>query len=346
MNLNDFDFLLPDKLIADRPVSPRSSSKLLVSKKLEQFIDEKFYNLPKLLSSNDLLIFNDTKVIPTRLKGKRIRGNSSSLINATLISHDKDDSWLTLIKPLRKINIGECLNFNDGVRAELIDKIDGFGVLKFNINKNGFSAFLSRQGFMPLPPYIEKKRASDSRDIKDYQSIFAKYDGAVAAPTASLHFDHEVLKDLEHLGVKSSFVTLHVGAGTFLPVKEIDIKNHKMHTEWGCVDQSTVDKIIEAKSRGGRVIPVGTTAMRVLEAAALDTGQINSWVGETDIFIYPGFKFLVCDGLVTNFHLPKSTLMMLVSAFVGVQRTKDLYHHAINNKYRFFSYGDASLLLR
>ena len=161
---------------------------------------------------------------------------------------------------------------------------------------------------MPLPPYIEKKRASDSRDIQDYQSIFAKYDGAVAAPTASLHFDQEVLKDLEYSGVKSSFVTLHVGAGTFLPVKEIDIKNHKMHTEWGCVDQSTVDKIIETKSRGGRVIPIGTTAMRVLEAAALDTGQINSWVGETDIFIYPGFKFLVCDGLVTNFHLPKSTL--------------------------------------
>lgn len=346
MNLNDFNFILPDDLIADRPLSPRSSSRLLISNKLKPIIDEKFYNLPKFLSPNDLLVFNNTKVIPARLKGKRTREGSSSVINITLISSNDDGSWLALIKPLRKIKVGEVILFDKDVKAELIEKPDGLGMLRFNIEKNEFSAFLSRQGAMPLPPYIEKKRASDSRDIKDYQSIFAKYDGAVAAPTASLHFDHEVLKDLEHLGVKSSFVTLHVGAGTFLPVKEINIKNHKMHAEWGCIQQSTVDKIIEAKARGGRVIPVGTTAMRVLETAALKTGQINSWVGETDIFIYPGFKFLVCDGLVTNFHLPKSTLMMLVSAFVGKQRTEELYHHAVKNEYRFFSYGDVSLLLR
>ena len=346
MNLNDFNFILPDDLIADRPLSPRSSSRLLISNRLKPIIDEKFYNLPKFLSPNDLLVFNNTKVIPARLKGKRVREGSSSVINITLISSNDDGSWLALIKPLRKIQVGEVILFDKDVKAELIEKPDGLGMLRFNIEKNEFSAFLSRQGAMPLPPYIEKKRASDSRDMKDYQSIFAKHDGAVAAPTASLHFDHEVLKDLEYLGVKSSFVTLHVGAGTFLPVKEINIKNHKMHAERGCIQQSTVDKIIEAKSRGGRVIPVGTTAMRVLETAALKTGQINSWVGETDIFIYPGFKFLVCDGLVTNFHLPKSTLMMLVSAFVGKQRTKELYHHAVKNKYRFFSYGDVSLLLR
>ena len=346
MNLTDFDFILPEELIASRPVSPRSFSKLLVSKDLQTFIDTKFYNLPEYLNSNDLLIFNNTKVIPSRIKGKRIRAGNEANISVTLVSFKDDGLLQALIKPLRKIYIGEHIYFNDNIKAELINKSQGFGILKFDKKKNDVLSFLLKFGSMPLPPYIEKKRAPDKRDIKDYQSIFAKCEGAVAAPTASLHFDKELLNKLISLGVEKSFVTLHVGAGTFLSVKESNIKNHKMHSEWGCIGESTVDKIRETKSRGGRVIPVGTTALRVLETAALGGRNLKPWAGETDIFIYPGFKFMVSDGLITNFHLPKSTLMMLVSAFHGGKRTKDLYSHAIKNKYRFFSYGDACLLLR
>lgn len=346
MNLDDFDFILPEELIAERPVSPRSFSKLLVSKKMETFVDKRFYNLSEFLNSNDLLIFNNTKVIPSRIKGKRIRAGNASIINVTLVSRDDDGLWQALIKPLRKINVGEHIHFNDYINAELISKTHGFGILKFDKKKNDVLSFLAKFGSMPLPPYIEKKRPPDERDIKDYQSIFAKYEGAVAAPTASLHFDKKILNELISLGVQTSFVTLHVGAGTFLPVMESNIKNHKMHSEWGCIEKSTVDKIRETKSRGGRVIPVGTTALRVLETAALDGRGLKPWVGETDIFIYPGFKFMMSDGLITNLHLPKSTLIMLVAAFIGEKRTKYLYRHAIKNRYRFFSYGDACLLLR
>ena len=218
--------------------------------------------------------------------------------------------------------------------------------MNFNLTKSSLRSALLEFGSMPLPPYIESQRKADERDKVDYQSIFARNDGAVAAPTASLHFDFELIDRLHEKGVQSAFVTLHVGAGTFLPVKVANIKDHKMHSEWGEVTETTLAKIIETKARGGRVIPVGTTALRIIETAFLKEGIIIPWSGMTDIFIYPGFKFSVSDGLITNFHLPKSTLMMLVSAFIGSQKTRDLYSHAIKNKYRFFSYGDACLLLR
>jgi len=346
MILNDFDYNLPNYLIADRPISPRSSSRLLIAKKLESFFDSKVSNLPNILNANDLLVFNDTRVLQSRLFGFRVRESSKAIINVTLLSENEDNTWLALIKPLRKIKVGETIKFNEFFSATLIEKRDGQGVLSFNLTKSSLRSALLEFGSMPLPPYIESQRKADERDKVDYQSIFARNDGAVAAPTASLHFDSELISRLQKKGVQSAFVTLHVGAGTFLPVKVTDIKNHKMHSEWGEVTETTLAKIAKTKARGGRVIPVGTTALRIIETAFLKGGVITPWSGMTDIFIYPGFKFSVSDGLITNFHLPKSTLMMLVSAFIGSQRTRNLYSHAIKNKYRFFSYGDACLLLR
>ena len=345
MNLDDFNFNLPKDLIANRPISPRSSSRLLVVKKLENFLDSKMSNLPTLLNANDLLVFNDTRVLQSRISGFRIRGSSEAIINVTLLSENEDNTWLSLIKPLRKIKVGEVIKFNDLFFATLVDKRNGHGVLDFKLSSSSLKLALLKYGSMPLPPYIESQRKADERDKVDYQSIFARNDGAVAAPTASLHFDPELLSSLDARGVQTAFVTLHVGAGTFLPVKVTNIKDHKMHSEWGEVNETAVAKIIETKARGGRVIPVGTTALRIIESASLKAGDITIWSGMTDIFIYPGFKFLVSDGLITNFHLPKSTLMMLISALMGTNKVKDMYCHAIKQNYRFFSYGDACLLL-
>jgi len=250
-----------------------------------------------------------------------------------------------LIKPLRKVEVDEVITFNDHFHATLCDKRDGQAILRFNLNGDEFDAALEQAGAMPLPPYIASKRAADDQDKDDYQTVFAKHRGSVAAPTASLHFDEGLLEALIAKGVNITYVTLHVGAGTFLPVKVDDVTTHKMHKERGEVTQEAAAEILATKSAGGRVIPVGTTALRLVETAARETGQIAPWSGATDIFIYPGFEFHVADALMTNFHLPKSTLIMLVSAFIGAERAKKLYTHAVCQRYRFFSYGDASFLI-
>ena len=348
MKLSDFDFELPEELIATRPVSPRSAARLLVAK--GDNVDDGFVSdLPEFLRSGDRLVFNDTKVLPARLNGLRIRVTdvnnvAVAKIEVTLLASKKESIWSALIKPLRKIRVGEKITFDKSFEAILIDKVDGQGILHFNKENIEFLDRLEELGAMPLPPYIASKRQADKRDNFDYQTIFAKKIGSVAAPTASLHFDLGLLERLKKKGVETSFVTLHVGAGTFLPVKSEDIRQHKMHAEFGEINQKTVDEIRQTKKNGGRIIPVGTTALRLLETAAQSTDILSEWRGETDIFIYPGYKFIVADGLMTNFHLPKSTLMMLVSALMGKETIESIYNHAITKKYRFFSYGDSSLL--
>ncbi|QTN35411.1 tRNA preQ1(34) S-adenosylmethionine ribosyltransferase-isomerase QueA [Cognatishimia activa] len=346
MQLSDFDFHLPEQLIATRPAVPRSSAKLLVSRP-SGIVDSQVTELASFLEPGDRLVFNDTKVIPARLTGQRHRvsaqGETSARIEVTLLEPRENGRWLALLKPLKKISEGEDIVFSDRLKARLVEKADGQGLLEFDLTGESFEAELDQAGMMPLPPYIAAKRATDAQDKTDYQTVFAKHSGAVAAPTASLHFDDSVLASLKAGGVDMSFVTLHVGAGTFLPVKVEDVKTHKMHAEWGRVSEEAAAEIAETKAKGGRVIPVGTTALRLIESAGR-SGAIAPWEGETDIFIYPGFEFHVADALMTNFHLPKSTLMMLVSALAGQERIKDVYAHAIANEYRFFSYGDSSIL--
>ncbi len=348
MNLSDFDFKLPEKLIATRPVSPRSAARLLVARG-DNFDDSFVSDLPGFLKSGDRLVFNDTKVLPARLDGFRSRfidvdNVASAKIEVTLLASKKEGIWRALMKPLRKIRVGEKITFDKSFEALLIDKVDGQGILHFNKENTEFLDRLEELGAMPLPPYIASKRQADKRDNLDYQTIFAQKIGSVAAPTASLHFDLGLLERLKKKGVETSFVTLHVGAGTFLPVKSEDIRQHKMHAEFGEINQKTVEEIRQTKKNGGRIIPVGTTALRLLETAAQSNDILSEWRGETDIFIYPGYKFIVADGLMTNFHLPKSTLMMLVSALMGKETIESIYNHAITKKYRFFSYGDSSLL--
>lgn len=348
MNLSDFDFDLPEKLIATRPAEPRSAARLLVAQG-DRITDGVVTDLTQWLRPGDRLVLNDTKVIPARLFGRRIRrgpeGTTEARMDVTLLEPRSDGAWKALLKPLKKIREGEWIVFSEQLSATLLGKEDGQGILEFNLTGDDFDVALSEAGMMPLPPYIAAKRAADERDKEDYQTVFARNNGAVAAPTASLHFDAPLLQRLRDLGVEFTFVTLHVGAGTFLPVKVEDVTKHKMHAEWGHVSETAAAEIAATKATGGRVIPVGTTALRLVESAARETGGIAPWQGETDIFIYPGFVFHVADALMTNFHLPRSTLMMLVSALMGADRIKAIYSHAIVNEYRFFSYGDASLLL-
>jgi len=266
-------------------------------------------------------------------------------MEVTLLEPQANGAWAALIKPLKKVQPGEEIVFSDALSATLVAKAAGQGLVRFNLSGEDFDAALNAAGAMPLPPYIEAKRPADAQDLEDYQTIWAKQTGAVAAPTASLHFDAALMAALAERGVEITYVTLHVGAGTFLPVKVDDVTTHKMHAEWGAVSDAAANAIAATKAAGHRVIPVGTTALRLIETAARDSGQIAPFEGETDIFIYPGFPFRVSDGLMTNFHLPKSTLMMLVSALMGRERILDLYAHAVRKNYRFFSYGDASLLL-
>ncbi len=348
MNLSDFDFDLPEALIALRPANPRPSSRLLVAQ--GDFVsDHNFFDLSKFLRAGDRLVLNDTKVIPARLTGQRRRisdqGETFAKVEVTLLSLDGEGCWLALAKPGRRVKSGETIVFSDALSAEVLQKSEEGLRLAFSLEGDAFEAELARLGSMPLPPYIAAKRAADAQDSQDYQTVFAQNAGAVAAPTASLHFDQGILDQLSLMGVEFTKVTLHVGAGTFLPVKTDDVSDHKMHAEWGHVSQQAADEIAATKRAGGRVIPVGTTALRLIETAARGTGQIEAWTGDTDIFIKPGFEFAVTDGLITNFHLPKSTLMMLVSALMGTQAIKDIYAHAIDKNYRFFSYGDSSLLL-
>ncbi len=346
MKLSDFDFDLPEALIATRPAKPRSAARLLVSRK-GGLRDAIVRDLADHLRPSDRLVFNNTKVIPARLFGTRQRDSAQGAVTAgievTLLAPTADGQWDALIKPLRKVKEGEQIVFTPALSATLTGKFDGQARLRFGLSGDDFDVALDAAGKMPLPPYIAAKRAADAQDHEDYQPIFAKHKGAVAAPTASLHFDDGVMASLTRRGVEHSFVTLHVGAGTFLPVKVDDITQHKMHSEWGEVNAKAAAEIAQTRAMGGRVIPVGTTALRLLETASR-SGEIQPWVGDTDIFIKPGFDFNVCDGLMTNFHLPKSTLMMLVSALIGKDRVDATYSHAITEQYRFFSYGDASLL--
>ena len=349
MKLSDFDFDLPEELIATRPAVPRSASRLLVATH-DTSDDRVFSELPDFLRPGDLLVLNDTKVIPARLFGVRRRvgaeGVTEARMEVTLLAPEADGQiWQAMIRPLKKIRDGETITFPAGLKAEVVDRADGTARVRINKAGDELDTALDQVGAMPLPPYIAAKRPADAQDKVDYQTVWAKNTGAVAAPTASLHFDDRVLRKLADHGVGFAHVTLHVGAGTFLPVKTDDISQHKMHSEWGQISQKAADQINAAKAAGGRIIPVGTTALRLIETAAREDGTVPSWVGDTDIFIAPGYRFKVTDALITNFHLPKSTLLMLVSALMGLDRMKAVYAHAVTHGYRFFSYGDASLLV-
>ncbi len=348
MKLSDFDFDLPDRLIATRPARPRSAARMLAVTH-DRLTDAHAIDLPSFLAPGDRLILNDTKVIPARLSGIRKRegpdGVTEARIEATLLEPQADGTWSALLKPLKRVRDGETIAFDADLHATVEGRAEGAGFLRFNLTGGDFDTALAAAGAMPLPPYIEGKRRADAQDREDYQTIWARATGAVAAPTASLHFDHALLEALDARGVERSFVTLHVGAGTFLPVKTDDVRDHKMHAERGVVSDQAATEINATRRAGGRIVPVGTTAMRLLETAALDDGRMADWQGATGIFITPGYRFKICDALMTNFHLPKSTLMMLVSAFMGQDRMRQVYAHAIMQNYRFFSYGDASLLM-
>lgn len=347
MKLSDFDFDLPEGLIATRPARPRSSARLLLAQG-GAIADWHVFDLPSILQPGDLLVLNDTKVIPSRLTGTRNRqtgqGEVTARIEVTLLE-PAADGWRALAKPLRKLRVGETVRFGEALSAEVTEITEGELRLRFDAEGDAFDAALRQVGAMPLPPYIAAQRAPDEKDHDDYQTVWAARQGAVAAPTASLHFDTELLAALAQRGVEFVHVTLHVGAGTFLPVKVEDVATHRMHAEWGEVTAEAAARINAAKAAGRRVIPVGTTALRLIESAASDDGRIAAFTGTTDIFIYPGYHFRVTDGLMTNFHLPKSTLLMLVSALMGAEKIKEIYAHAVKERYRFFSYGDASLLI-
>jgi S-adenosylmethionine:tRNA ribosyltransferase-isomerase len=335
-----FDFALPQELIALRPAVPRDSAKLLKvdgSRISDHIVSE----LPQLLGPKDILVFNDTKVIPAQLTGTR----GGARIGATLHKRVDLRRWQTFIRNAKRLRVGEIVDFGRNVSAEAEAKLDdGSFILRF-LGEEPVELLLERAGTMPLPPYIASKRAIDERDADDYQTMFAREKGAVAAPTAALHFTDGLLAALVAAGVGNETLTLHVGAGTFLPVKVDETDDHLMHSEWGKIDAGTADRLNAARKAGGRVIAVGTTSLRLLESATGEDGIIRPFEGDTDIFITPGYKFRAIDGLMTNFHLPKSTLFMLVSALMGLETMQAVYAHAIAGDYRFYSYGDSSLLL-
>jgi S-adenosylmethionine:tRNA ribosyltransferase-isomerase len=343
MKLADFDYDLPEGLIATRPVRPRSAARLLVVEP-ERLRDLHVLDLPSLLGPGDRLVLNNTRVIPARLHGHRRRGEAVAQVEVTLMEPAAKGGWRAMARPLRKVLAGEVVRFAGGLEATVAEKTADDLRLVFNLEGPAFDAALDAAGTMPLPPYIAGKRKADAQDREDYQTVFAREKGAVAAPTASLHFDEPLLEALRQKGVAFTEVTLHVGAGTFLPVKVEDVTTHRMHAEWGEVTPAAAAEIAATKAAGGRVIAVGTTALRLVESAGR-SGAVAPWRGDTDIFIYPGFAFRVVDGLMTNFHLPRSTLMMLVAALMGRDRIMAAYAHAVREGYRFFSYGDASLLL-
>ncbi|MDP3862310.1 MAG: tRNA preQ1(34) S-adenosylmethionine ribosyltransferase-isomerase QueA [Phaeovulum sp.] len=347
MKLSDFDFDLPARLIATRPARPRSAARLLLAVN-GGIADRIVTDLPAILRPGDRLVLNNTKVIPARLTGTRTRmseqGEVSARIEVTLLEPVPGGEWLALAKPLRKLRAGETIVFSPGLAAEVRGIGAGQLRLAFSVSGTDFDAALAEAGAMPLPPYIAALRPPDEADKTDYQTVFARRSGAVAAPTASLHFDAPLLAALSARGVSFSEVTLHVGAGTFLPVKVEDVTTHRMHAEWGEVSAEAAAEINATRAAGGRIIPVGTTALRLIESAAVG-GRVEPFSGNTDIFIYPGYGFRVTDALMTNFHLPRSTLLMLVSALMGQAQIREIYGHAVAQEYRFFSYGDASLLI-
>ncbi len=336
----DFDFDLPARLIAQRPAQPRDSARLLVVG--EDLRDAGVGDLPALLEPGDILVFNDTRVIPTRLSGHK----GSARVQVTLHQREADGVWRAFARPARKLRPGDRIDFATGFAAQVREKGDGGEVtLDFSISDAELMRALEAHGAMPLPPYI-KRPAADPRDRVDYQTLFARRDGAVAAPTAALHFTPALMEELAARGVAHAFLTLHVGAGTFLPVKTEDTADHRMHAERGLLSAAAAEAINAAREAGGRVVAVGSTALRLLETAADDDGQITPFEGETDIFMTPGSRFKTVDRLLTNFHLPRSTLFMLVAAFSGLDQMKAAYEHAKAAGYRFYSYGDACLLDR
>jgi len=335
MKLSDFDYDLPKSLIAQFPSEKRTDSKLLVAG--DDIVDATFAELDDFLRAGDLLVFNDTRVIPARLFGQKESGGKVEILIERLLS---DTQALALIKASRAPKVGGFVILENGQRAEVVDKSSGLYTLAFS--GTAILDCLNEVGHVPLPPYIE--RSDKKEDLSRYQTVYAQNDGAVAAPTAGLHFDEALLAKLQKQGVDHAFVTLHVGAGTFQPVKVDNIEDHQMHSEYYHAGMAAVEKIRRTRAQGGRIVAVGTTAVRTLESMALRDEELGPTQGDTDIFIYPGFEFQLVDAMITNFHLPKSSLLMLVSAFIGRERMFDIYRHAIKHKYRFFSYGDAMLL--
>ena len=340
MRVDLFDFDLPPERIALRPARPRDSARLLLVRGAD-ISDRQVVDLPQLIEPRDVLVFNDTKVIPAQLEGRR----GEARIGATLHKREGPREWQAFLRNAKRARVGDKIDFAEGVCASVVEKSpDGSALLHFH-GEEPVEVLLERAGRMPLPPYIASRRSADADDRSDYQTMFAREEGAVAAPTAALHFTPRLLDALDARGVKREMLTLHVGAGTFLPVKADDTSAHKMHAEWGRIDQATADRLNAVRASGGRLIAVGTTSLRLLESAADDAGTIHPFEGDTAIFITPGYRFRAIDGLITNFHLPKSTLFMLVSALMGLDAMKSAYAHAIAKGYRFYSYGDASLLL-
>ena len=354
MRVDLFDFDLDKDLIAKEPAKPRDSSKLLDLSDGEHIIDRHFYNLPQILEKGDLLVFNDTKVIPARLYGV----HNNAHIEVTLYHPETGLTWWSFIKNSKRLSENDEITFytaeievqNSSFKARVLKKDETDGVLlEFLCPLDSLSAYLQKYGAMPLPPYIKREKPLNGlwnpyNDKEDYQTVYAKHEGAVAAPTAGLHFTQNVLDELEKKGVEKVFLTLHVGAGTFLPVKTDDTKDHKMHAEYGYISPNTAQIINQAKKEGRRIIAVGTTSVRLLESASDEKGIVQPFQGETNIFITPGYQFKVIDMIITNFHLPKSTLFMLICAIAGTDLMKKAYAHAKEEKYRFYSYGDSSIL--
>lgn len=341
LKVSDFDFELPAELIAQKPMEPRDGARMLVAAK--NFEDRYVSALPDFLEPGDVIVFNDTKVIPARLRGRRGEGK----IEVTLHRQVDPGCWRAFARPAKRLRPNDEIVFADEFRAVVDAKGDGGEVtLHFNLEGDALFQALDRHGIMPLPPYIKRKGEPVQRDRQDYQTLFAEREGAVAAPTAGLHFTPALVDALERKGIIPVRITLHVGAGTFLPVKVDDTSDHVMHAEYGEVSEVVADTINKAQAAGGRVLAVGSTSMRVLESAADRNGKVRPFASETDIFITPGYKFRVCDLMLTNFHLPRSTLFMLISAFSGLDRMRAAYEHAIEQGYRFYSYGDCCLLRR
>ena len=341
MKVDLFDFELPVERIALRPARPRDAARMLIVRESGPFEDRGVRDLPQMLRAGDVLVFNDTRVIPAQLEGRR----GDAKIGATLHKRIDLRRWQAFVRNAKRLRPGDVAEFGGGVTAVAEERLaDGSFVLFFE-GEEPVEVLLERAGRMPLPPYIAGKRDTDEQDRVDYQTMFAAEDGAVAAPTAALHFTPELIAALDAAGIGRETLTLHVGAGTFLPVKADDTADHAMHSEWGRVDRDVADRLNAARKAGGRLIAVGTTSLRLLESATGDDGMIGEFSGDTDIFITPGYQFRAVDGLMTNFHLPKSTLVMLVSALMGRERMLSAYRHAIENEYRFYSYGDSSLLL-
>jgi len=351
MRVDDFDFDLPEGCIALRPAVPRNSARMLQLAADGRLSDHIVGELGKFLRPGDVLVLNDTKVFAAHLSGTRparaVGGGGPANVSINLHKYIDQQSWAAFARPAKRLRVGDEISFSDQLQAMVTEKSsDGQVELQFNLKGDELSRHFQQSGQMPLPPYIGSKRAVDERDEADYQTVFADDPGSVAAPTAGLHFTKPMLNSLANNGIELCYVTLHVGAGTFLPVKVDDTDHHEMHSEWREISQSTANIINRAKREGRRVIAVGTTSLRSLESAVAADGEVIAGCGDTDIFITPGYQFQVVDGLLTNFHLPKSTLFMLVSAFCSLDFMQKTYAHAINSGYRFYSYGDACLLWR